>query len=306
MNRLARFGANICDAHSCFIFLPQTVLNPRDENGSTLSLAGAHSLSQHIARDCRIQNGVGLIGWVAQQKRSIHISPFENDSRTLGAYSHDCELKSIIAHPISILDPRHTNKEHLAVFLVDSKKSFAFSKLQEKHIISLSDQIAESVSLQLASLTTEQENTWQKFLQDATATVHSLGRQSTSIIRLRITNFSELEHQEGITQCVEHSTQFFRLVQQSLPEKFARFQLHNGDLLIVVDNMMTSFYQNRIKALADHIKTSSVKLDVEFKQEAVFNKAHPQRHLEDALLSSSFENSNSPKEGGLIYEYRRA
>jgi hypothetical protein len=120
LKKLAKLAANVSEAHTCTIFLPTGLLTSPNRSHEPLqflptghgSLAGTttpanqsdtielkkvfqlgpdlavgsiemvatHSASNCLVRDCRIQVGNGLIGWVAENSRSIHVAPFDMDS----------------------------------------------------------------------------------------------------------------------------------------------------------------------------------------------------------------------------------
>jgi hypothetical protein len=108
--------------------------------------------------NAKIARGNGLIGWVAKHNRSIHVSPFERDSRTLGIYSEDQQLKSFIGIPVNLgagnpsggaSSPSAGGEEsaNVGVIACDSKKSFAFSKLQGKLLEDLAAEVSNTVRL---------------------------------------------------------------------------------------------------------------------------------------------------------------
>ena len=218
--RLARFGANISDAYSCFIFLPaelmaQLICSPvlaSAESGRTLVLAGSHTLSNDTIADCRVTRESGLIGWVSKHNRSIHVSPFELDSRTLGIYSTDQQLKSFLGVPIP-LDLPNVRVSGAGVIACDSKKSFAFSKLQTKLLENLAAEISNTIQLLLTY--NEQGQTdvaWQSFLRRSEELISAIGHQSVEILRLRLSNFMHLESTIGTTSCLALIEQAYRLL----------------------------------------------------------------------------------------------
>ncbi len=264
--RLARFGANVSDSHSCFIFLPSGVssrlvhLNAgQGASGITapdsLSLVGAHSLSKEIASHCDLPLDAGLIGWVAKHGRAIHVSPFDRSSSTLGVYTADQELKSFIGVPVAVALNDNT-PPLFGVIACDSKKSFAFSKLQGKLLEELAEQVSCVVgqSLKLANPSEESELSWESFVRLGAHLIATVGAESLQLIRVKALNIPELERALGVGGCLKLLAQIGRLVQQTVPPGTPICKLANGDLLIAVDNMMVSYYESRFEALAGHAR----------------------------------------------------
>ena len=302
--RLARFGANITDSHSCFIFLPPAFLNRQSSSADELLIGGYHSLCNDILEGCSIRNGSGLIGWVARHEQPIHVSPFEHDSRTLGMYREDRELKSFIGIPITL---RNANgKASSGVIACDSKKSFAFSKLQGKLLADLAVEVSSAIELLLSQVALQPFPSWSEFITTAEETVTTLGVQSIDVMRLRIDNYNSLEKKLGSSECVELCQQLYRLLQQSLPPHFPYFQLPNGDFLIVMDNMMSSFYKNRIMALAEHIQSAEVPIALAFNRVALYTRKRTNASLEHAIGETLFNDHTLSDTGDTEYEHRRA
>ena len=73
---------------------------------------------------------------------------------------------------------------------------------------------------------------------------------SVEILRISIENLSQLETRLGTTRAIEAAEQFVRLMQQALPPHFPITRMPNGDVLVALDNMMSSFFQQKFRALA--------------------------------------------------------
>ena len=274
--RLARFGANISDSYSCFIFLPEAIssliADKRNDFGSgtrisevskKLEMLGGHSLSNAVIPNCKITCESGLIGWVAKHGRSIHVSPFEHDSRTLGVYSVDQLLKSFIGIPVNLdfLPPSARGSADgplSGVIACDSKKTFAFSKLQGKLLEDLSSEVANTVKLMLQVVRhTAAESSWQDFISRAEEFSRTLGPHCVEVLRLRTTNLPQVETAVGTEQAMALFEQVCRLIQQSIPPHLPSFRLPQGELILVVDSMMTAFYENKIRAICAHSSLKS-------------------------------------------------
>lgn len=314
--RLARFGANLSDAHSCFIFLPADLLfnqtmalgSSVQELGAQLELAGYHSLSRDVLVGSRLAGDSGLIGWVAKHKRAIHVSPFERDSRTLGVYTSDQQLKSFIGVPVKLNLEGFGEMSLGGVIACDSKKSFAFSKLQGKLVDDLAEEVSSTLSLHFKNRSIARgSDCWQDFIRDTIGLAETLGRDSLEVMRIRLKNFEELEGALGTSDCIKLLQQLTRLIRQALPAQFPCLILPNGDTLVALDVMASSFYENRIKAVASHITSACPEPALEFNRRALRDKRYRGSTVERLVADTGQSDSRtSTKQGELLYEYRRA
>jgi hypothetical protein len=314
---MARFGANISDAHSCFIFLParcfglsDSIAGGRSSAGEELlEMVGSHSLSSDVIRDYRLPCETGLIGWVARHKRSIHVSPFEHDSRTLGIYAEDHNLKSFIGIPVPLEFMNGHENSPVGVIACDSKKSYAFSKLQGKLLADLASEVSNTIRLTLFSegglLKGGKELSWPAFIKKSKQLMEALGPDSIEIIRLKIQNFDQLEFDVGTEQSGVLVDQLFRLMQQALPPHFPMMRLPNGDVVLAVDNMMTSYFENKIRSLSEHLGAPSRRPVFEFVKRSFRDKVNRSTSMERMVAETS-KLDTSLNERGTQYEYRRA
>lgn len=320
LSRLSRFGANIADAHSCLIFIPDnlqqsfnliTVARSGNQDktagggGSLLELGAFHSLSNSVVKNCRLSSETGLIGWVAKHKRSIHVSPFDRDSRTLGIYAEDQGLKSFIGVPIK-LGEAFTSQHSLAgVITCDSKKSYAFSKLQGKLIENLAEEIANTIQLHLQSRHDRTEGiSWQEFAHRSGKLMAMVGAHGIESLRLKLTNFEVLEVQLGIEAALQFIEQVYRLIEQALPPLSPFFRLPNGDLILLFDGMMGAFYENKILAICRHARCEGLEASFDCQRRALASKRGPAPSIDVLLAESCRYNIMNPR--GSHYEYRRA
>lgn len=294
IGRLARFGANICEAHSCFIFIPYEALCALIgsaapsiiEERKALVLVGVHSLSQDdIITNCRLPSGFGLIGWVARHKRSAHVSPFDLDSKTLGLYASKQELKSFIATPISL--PTSLAAEH-GVLACDSKKSYAFSRVQGKLLEDLSREISNTIDLLIARQQSGQPQVmWNNFSAKAAEIRSSLGENSIELLRISVSNAGRLELALGTSEYIAVSEQLYRLTQQALPPHIPLLRLCNGDLVACLDSMMSSFYESRLRALSEHLAQGSTKINLDFRRASPRDKRFKGLSISDLVASTA-------------------
>lgn len=316
--RLARFGANIVDAHSCFVLVPSAILNQFSDTvrlgspsvaesyrADVLEIGGMHSLSNDVLPGALIPRESGLIGWVAKHARSIHVSPFEHDSRTLGVYSVDQHLKSFIGIPV--LFQLSSEQPLCGVIACDSKKAFAFSKLQGKLLEEFSHEVSRLVCLAHSQTRSSQhEQTWEGFLHRAYQLSEALGMNSIEVMRLRPSNFDELERAVGSAHAVDAALQIERLIQQALPPHFPLLKLPNGDIIIVVDNMMTSFYETKIAAVCGHVALGNHRLNFEFSKRSWKDKSSRSASLESMIAETAGETRPIELHHEVRYEHRRA
>ncbi len=320
LTRLARFGANIVDAHSCFVLVPASIFDQFAESlrlgapgvqqsyrSDVLELSGCHSLSNDILPGAVIPRETGLIGWVAKHNRPIHVSPFEHDSRTLGVYSRDQQLKSFLGIPVPFRGQNQGEPTQTGVIACDSKKAFAFSKLQGKLLEEFALEVAEFVFLCLSQHQgKESESTWKSFLSRAEQLAEALSMNSIEVLRIRIQNLSDIETQLGTSLAIERYEQVVRLIQQALPPHFPLTRLPSGDLILVLDNMMTSFYEAKIAAICKHVSSGPSEVTVEYQRASWKEKSCRGLGMQELIAMSNQKSTAIELQRGMVYEHRRA
>jgi hypothetical protein len=138
--------------------------------------------------------------------------------------------------------------------MCDSRKAFSFTKLQVKHLEDLAAEVSRLLFWAVfRKEPTVTESTWESFIVRSEQLAGAIGLDSVEVLRVTLDSFSELESTVGVSYAVQQSEQFARLVQQALPPHFPLVKLPNGDLLVAVDNMMSAFFQTKIRTLADHL-----------------------------------------------------
>lgn len=265
IKRLARLAAGITDAYTAAIFLPTgsfmdspipTLLSAhRADSGrprrESIELLGAHSLSSCLVRDCRIPVGAGLLGWVAENSRPIHLAPLDADNSSLGIYSDHEQIKALVAVPIP-LPTEYTNGVTVCgVLMCDSRTAASFSKAHIKQL----EELALHISRLVVFGSTRRDSvlpdsSWQSFTQRATQLSEAIGLESVEILRISIQNFPQLEAKIGMTAAIEAAEQFVRLMQQALPPHFPVIRIPSGEVLVALDNMMSAFFQQKFRSLA--------------------------------------------------------
>ncbi len=288
LKRLTRLAANVADAHTCALFLPTGLLStstslltpvsnqvagspittvtsgtielrrvvesPVTARLRSIEMVAAHSLAPTLARDCRIQVGSGLLGWVAEHGRPIHIAPFDADSSTLGIYADSEQLKSLAALPVPMPAEYRDAQQCHGVLMCDSKRPFPFTKTQVKLLEDVTTEISRVLFWALFKReSTSMESSWEGFTARAEGLASAIGNDSVEFLRIAVETFADMERDVGVSGAVRRSDQFFRLVQQALPPHFPVTRLPQGDILIALDNMMSAFFQNKIQTLVKHL-----------------------------------------------------
>jgi hypothetical protein len=265
IKRIAKLAAGVTDAFTSAILLPVGFLGSSSsslisaatdsDSGRTkresLEILGAHSLASSLIRDCRIPVGAGLLGWVAENGRPIHLAPFESENTSIGIYAADEEIRSLIAVPIALPVESTGGVEVFGVLMCDSRTSSSFSKTQVKNV----EEVAQLTSRLLfwglmRRDVLSAESSWRSFTIRAGQLSEAIGIDSVEILRISIENIPQLEARLGTTRAIEATEQFVRLIQQALPPHFPVVRMPSGDILVALDNMMSSFFQQKFSSLA--------------------------------------------------------
>lgn len=296
---LVQLASQVAEAHTVALFLPTYLLNPRLRSGSgvqnnpsakgklsrlsskdaiplkqvvepgidaknaSIELVAVHSYSK-LARDARIQSGTGLLGWVAQQGRPIYLSPCDLPNHSLTLYAENEAIKSFAAVPVDCTqaDPTQELKLH-GVLMCDSLKNDAFSgpiiKMLEKIATLCGRLIAWSGR---ANRSDHIESSWEVFKQKTFQLGSAIGSDSVDLLKIRINSFQELETSAGVSEAIKQSEQFLRLVQQALPPHFPITRIPSGEIIVSVDNMMSTFFQQKLQNLASHLNSATKPLTI--------------------------------------------
>jgi hypothetical protein len=262
IQELTRLASLVTEAHTAAIFVP---------NEASIDLV-AFTSEASLVKNARIQVGHGLLGWVAQHGKSIHLAPCDISSSAIGIYVDQEPVKSLAAVAIT---PRHTTiadqRPHLTqtsntgdissspfgVLMCDSVSPTGFSNKE----IRILEQIARSVEGVLswsvkADLVSPVETSWDLFKQATSDLGDAIGHDSIELLRMSLESLEEIESTAGVSLAVQVSEQFTRLTQQALPPHFPYSRLPNGDLVIAVDNMMSPFFQQKLQSLANHLSST--------------------------------------------------
>lgn len=116
LEHLVQLVANVFDSFTAALFI-------RSDKEDDLHLVAWESLSPYIVPGCNIGVGQGLIGWVAQEGKRLHVTCFDRDTRTLGIYSRDVGIKAFLAAPLLRGE---------GVLMVDSKNRYSFPEKKQR------------------------------------------------------------------------------------------------------------------------------------------------------------------------------
>jgi hypothetical protein len=328
---LARLAAALTDAHSSAVFLPTELLvrshsltsparsglkaatntartkglhsaifdNEGDRRVSSIDLVAVQSYAK-LARDCRIQVGSGLLGWVADQGRPIHLTPFDVGPSALGVYIDNEPIKSLVAVPIQIPHQEGSHAETChGVLMCDSLKPDGFSNLHVK----LLEQLAALASRLIfwgrsSSDDTRIETSWDFFCRKTNELGEAIGAASIEVLRIRVESFNEAAHAFGISSAVQSTEQFVRLAQQALPPHFPLAKLPNGDIVIALDNMMGSFFEQKLRSLAQHLGSSSKPFSITLDSFGARVGAHGRCDMDATLQQQPIIKKTSSTSGG--------
>lgn len=324
LSRLARFTCEQLDAFSVFVFLPAKGVGPlggvtleagrdphdrsrtiRLENSISgpsspaaavqrryLELQGLSSQSSSVNTGARIQVGHGLLGWVAHHGRSIHVAPFELDSSSLGIYGTKEPLKSLLAVPIAMGANSSGVADLWGILACDSVKSSAFTKAQGRFLEDIAVEISRLSHWASVQDTSTHNSSWEQFRGRVDELSRAIGEDAVDLLRLRPTNIEDIEREIGCAAVVQLQDQFLRLAQQSVPPHFPVFRVPCGDILLLVDNMMSTFFQNKLRTLADHVTTASGTRKVEIQISVASSRNLRTRKFDlDALIRMSLDAS---------------
>jgi hypothetical protein len=139
-----------------------------------------------------------------------------------------------------------------------------------------------------------------------------MGLTSVEVLRIKLKNFEDVELALGTEGSTAYVDQLARLIQQALPPHLPMLRLPNGDLILFLDNMVTAFYESRVRALAEHLVTkfpseTPLHLDFAFVRRSFRKKEYRSFSLERLIADSCRDaDTGKPSTISLEYEYRRA
>ena len=131
LGHLIELIGNVSDAYTCALFT-------MEPNEKKLVLSEHFTLSRNLDRGAKIAIGKGPIGLAAQTRKPQLIENFDQNTRILGIYKKNEDLKSFIALPVVYAD-------QVAVLAIDTKEQYQFSIKLQKILSEFAQQIAWSL-----------------------------------------------------------------------------------------------------------------------------------------------------------------
>ena len=159
LGHLIELIGNVADAYTCALF----TIEPEKKE---LLLREHFTLSDNLDRGAKITVGKGPIGLTAQTREPQLIENFNQNTRFLGIYKKNEDLKSFIALPVIYGD-------EIAVLTIDSKQSYQFSIKLQKILSEFAQQIAWCLESQntetspLAQPVLQEINSYCRFLAES-------------------------------------------------------------------------------------------------------------------------------------------
>lgn len=304
LNDIAELILDITPAQSCLIFLPTEVISGQIADGKfsgLLQLAGGATVKR-INEKHKSKSGTGIVGWVAKNKQIINIPEFSHSTQALGFYSEQASISSVIALPINLkLKGYDWHEETISgVLYCDSSEKNSFDQTTADILTKITKQVSKNVTLGLKVNSNIAKNlNFQEFYSRIEKLVERLGENSLQILRVKLDNSEEIEEKLGITEFVMMFQKMQRLIQQVLPPKYPVIHMPSGETLIVVDNMMGKYYENKIRIIAAHLNPDNYVLNYNFRHYPVTLGKNNKLSL-DTLLSESETTPAKKKAFGLF------
>ncbi len=303
LDQIAELIKDFSGAQSVLIFNP--IKNPKGEqaeSSTVLSLAGLAS-DQKVDRRFLSKSGAGFIGWISKNHQPASASPFNNTARSLGFYHYDCPVQSIIGLPILRENADTYNLDASPVLYCDSPSLDFFTTELRASLQKASGLISSVIELEKNSNANKIENLdFAEFYVRAEKLLNKLGASSVEILRLKLINSSDLEKEVGFPQTLSIFQKMQRLIQQVLPPNYPVIHSPSGETIIVLDNMMSAFYENKIRIIASQISPENVLINYDFQHFTVKNhKINSIDDLFNAMCSKPSEQQAAPKAAPLSF-----
>ena len=291
MQKIANLAKYILDAHSVFIFLPKKQDDFQKNIDNSLNLISYASDEKIKNSKISININSTIIGYVARHKKAIHISPFDRDSKHIGIDYTDTKLQSILALPIMIDE----YNDVIGVIFCDSTDTFAFSKKQCIILNELTSQIINIYKLYNESQTINKKLDWNSFIKKSNEMIATLKPSCVDILRIKLTNLEEIEAHLGTGKTISIIEIIEKLIAQSIPPESTMFRLPSGDIVVILDNMMTGHIENKILAIVRRISISQkTDIKLEFSKRSCKALKHEEYRLEE-LISGCRKNEPKAK-----------
>ena len=270
LDRLSRLALKISNSASCLIFLPVEIFSGKIAEGrfsGLLQLGGQATLQGELNEKHRVKAGIGVVGWTAKNKKPSNICSFRNSSGTLGFYNNELNIGSLCTVPIDLSFIRKDwQEEPLAgVLYCDSDAENIYDDSVTGLLETIAEEAAQIVALSCKVNASVANNlNFHEFHGRVLSLTEQIGSDSLEIMRIKMQNSEELELHLGLSKFVILFESMQRLIQQVLPPQYPVVHLPNGETLIVLDNMLGNFYENKIRMIAAHVGPDNLAINYTF------------------------------------------
>jgi diguanylate cyclase (GGDEF)-like protein len=131
LQHLIELIGNVCDAYTCALFMIES-------DKKTLVMREHFTLSHNLDIEAKIAIGKGPIGLAAQTRKPQLIENLNQNTRFLGIYKKNEDLKSFIALPVIFAD-------QVAVMAIDTKERYQFPIKVQKILSEFTQQVGWSL-----------------------------------------------------------------------------------------------------------------------------------------------------------------
>lgn len=255
-------------AQTTLILLPHeccsTELAKQSSDSVVLSICGEAS-EFAINPKHKAKVGIGIIGLVAKNATPVRISDFQHSTKALGFYNQNVNVESLVAIPIKLGIKTAALEAQTGVLYCDSPEPDFFSPGMVLALEQYADLIARIFRLeQSQSDDTPEATTNDQFSQSVDMLIKQLGPQSIDLIRIELNNKKELENTLGFQNSISTFEKMRRLTRQAIPANYPVMHTATGETLIALDNMVSSFYENKLRIIAAQLSPDNLALDFEF------------------------------------------
>lgn len=305
LNDLVNLARDLTLAQTVAVFLPIEQSESSMETAHFVLGLSAHTSEHHLDTKHKTKAGCGIIGWVSQNKDLVKISPYKHSSRALGFYTSEVKVNSIVALPIELGE---TNESRICgVLYCDSPAEALFDQASAKHLKNIAAIMSRTINLEKqVTFNMIESLDLETFYQRTEKLLRQLGASSLEIMRIKLNNPQELEQETGLHDFLLIFQKMQRLIQQTLPRQFPVLNLPSGETLIVIDNMMANFYENKIRIIAAHASPENATLSYDFQRCSIKRqRTNSASEIFECLQHSSEETTGISSRNVLKAMFRR-
>lgn len=253
LERAVRVAHAIKSTWSACIFLPAGY--PEVPDAKDFQLEAFCTNGQGLVNGTFLDSMRSPVGWVAQQRSTVHLPSLECGTESLGYYIKDEGVRSFAGFPINLPD-----SDLCGVLTLDAREPDAFCVGELAAGADLAQLISLSICQQSYNEVTSSRMLWVSFVERAVALGSSLGIEALDLLRVKLLPFTELEGRVGTYQALKIFDHALHLLENSLPNQFPIFRLPSGDILLLLDGLMTRFFEDKIRLLLSDRGTKNINL----------------------------------------------